>query len=206
MQAVIFDLDGVIVSTDHLHYEAWLKVSQEEGLVFNHDINSYLRGVSREASLDIILTHNNTTMNSSQKQDILTRKNNYYLESIQTLTPEDMLDGIPDVLSMLKDRKLKLAIGSSSKNAQHILKQIGLSDFFDSVCDGTMIINSKPDPEVFLLAANMLGVQPEDCVVIEDASSGVEAAVRANMIVYGVGEAVQHNDVNGSLFDFIVSL
>ena len=145
-------------------------------------------------------------MSASQKQDILTRKNKYYLESIQTLSPEDMLDGIPDVLSMLKDRKLKLAIGSSSKNAKHILQYLGLSDFFDAVCDGTMIINSKPDPEVFLLAANMLGVQPEDCVVIEDAASGVEAAVRANMKVYGVGEAVQHHDVDGSLFDFILSL
>jgi len=206
MKAVIFDLDGVIVSTDHLHYEAWLKVSQEEGLVFNHDINSFLRGVSREASLDIILKHNNKKMSTTQKQDILTRKNNDYLDSIHTLKPDDILDGIPDVLSMLKDRNLKLAIGSSSKNAQHILKQIGLSDFFDAVCDGNMILSSKPDPEVFLLAAKMLGVQPEDCVVIEDASSGVIAAKNANMKVYGVGEASQHPDVNGSLFDFIVSL
>lgn len=187
--AVIFDLDGVIVSTDDCHYQAWKKLADEQGINFDTEINQKLRGVSRMDSLSIILEKANRTYSREEKQALAERKNTYYRELIQQLTPEHILPGIRPLMERLKQQGIKLAIGSSSKNTPLILERLGIRDYFDAVADGNGIKKSKPDPEVFLLAAKRLGVSPAQCVVIEDADAGVEAALAAGMRVIGVGAA-----------------
>lgn len=181
IKAVIFDLDGVIVSTDDCHYRAWKKMADEEGIYFDRKINNRLRGVSRMASLDIVLEKADKEYSESEKQALAERKNNYYKELICELTPNDILPGAMETLEKLKKNGIKIAIGSSSKNTPIILKQIGLDNFFDAVSDGNNITNSKPDPEVFLKAAEMLKIAPEDCMIVEDADAGIEAGKRAGM-------------------------
>ena len=158
---VIFDLDGVIVSTDDCHYLAWKRMADEEGIPFDRKVNERLRGVSRMASLEIILEKATKTYTEEQKVEMATRKNGYYVELIQKLTAADMLPGAMDTLEMLKKRGVKIAIGSSSKNTPIILRQIGLSTYFDAVADGNQITHSKPNPEVFLLGAKLLGLDPK---------------------------------------------
>ncbi len=181
IKAVIFDLDGVIVSTDDCHYRAWKKMADEEGIYFDREINNRLRGVSRMASLDIVLERADKEYSESEKQALAERKNNYYKELICELTPNDILTGAMETLEKLKENGIKIAIGSSSKNTPIILKQIGLDNFFDAVSDGNNITHSKPDPEVFLKAAEMLKTAPEDCMIVEDADAGIEAGKRAGM-------------------------
>jgi beta-phosphoglucomutase len=206
MKAVIFDLDGVIVSTDHYHYLAWKHVADKEMITFNEYINDQLRGISRDQSLEIILKQSLKTYTKEEKEELLLLKNTYYLESIKSLTPDDLLEGIPELLGLLKDKGYKVAIGSSSKNAKTILSYIGLSDFFDAVSDGNNITKSKPDPEVFLKAADMLDLDPKDCVVVEDARVGIEAAKRANMKAYAIGDALNSDLKDGTLFDLVIQL
>ncbi len=193
IKAVIFDLDGVIVSTDEFHYQAWKKISDEEGIPFNHTINNRLRGVSRMESLDIILERAEKTYTPEEKQALAERKNDYYKKSLVELSPNDLLPGAKHTIEELKKRKVKIAIGSSSKNTPTILKQIGLADEFDAIADGNDITHSKPDPEVFLLAASKLGVPPEACLVVEDAEAGVQAAIAGGMNVAAVGDAGLHS-------------
>lgn len=193
IKAVIFDLDGVIVSTDEFHYEAWKKISDEEGIPFNHTINNRLRGVSRMESLDIILERAEREYSPEEKQELAERKNEYYKKSLVNLTPDDLLPGAKDTIDELKRRKVKIAIGSSSKNTPTILKQIGLADAFDAIADGNDITHSKPDPEVFLLAASRLDIKPEECLVVEDAEAGVQAAIAGGMNVAAVGDAGLHS-------------
>ena len=181
IKAVIFDLDGVIVSTDDCHYRAWKKMADEEGIYFDREINNRLRGVSRMTSLDIVLERADKEYSESEKLALAERKNNYYKELICELTPNDILPGAMETLEKLKENGIKIAIGSSSKNTPIILKQIGLDNFFDAVSDGTNITHSKPDPEVFLKAAEMLKIAPEDCMIVEDADAGIEAGKRAGM-------------------------
>ena len=181
IKAVIFDLDGVIVSTDDCHYRAWKKMADEEGIYFDREINNRLRGVSRMASLEIVLEKANREYSEKEKQEMAERKNNYYKELICELTPNDILTGVTEKLDELKENGIKIAIGSSSKNTPIILKQIGLERYFDAVSDGNNITHSKPDPEVFLKAAEMLGVAPENCMIVEDADAGIEAGKRAGM-------------------------
>ena len=181
IKAVIFDLDGVIVSTDDCHYRAWKKMADEEGIYFDREINNRLRGVSRMASLEIVLEKANREYSEKEKQEMAERKNNYYKELICELTPNDILPGAIETLEQLKENGIKIAIGSSSKNTPIILKQIGLDNYFDAVSDGNNITHSKPDPEVFLKAAEMLGIAPEDCMIVEDADAGIEAGKRADM-------------------------
>lgn len=192
IKAVIFDLDGVIVSTDDCHYRAWKQMAEEEGIYFDKKINDRLRGVSRAASLEIVLERSEKTYSEQEKQGLAERKNNYYKEMIKELTPSDILSGAKELLEELKTRGIKVAIGSSSKNAPMILKQIGLENYFDAVSDGNNIVNSKPNPEVFVKAAQMLGLAPGDCMVVEDADAGIEAAKAGGMIVAAVG-AAEHN-------------
>jgi beta-phosphoglucomutase len=189
LKAVIFDLDGVIVSTDECHYKAWKQMADEENIYFDKEINKRLRGVSRMESLSIILERSKKDYTLAENEELATRKNNYYRELIQQLTPNDILPGVMDVLSELKSNNIKIAIGSSSKNTSMILERIGLDTYFDAVADGTQISNSKPDPEVFLLAAEMLDISPANCLVVEDADAGVEAAIAGNMKVLGIGTA-----------------
>lgn len=189
MKAVIFDLDGVIVSTDHCHYKAWKKMCDEEGIYFDEAINNRLRGVSRSESLEIILEKATKEYTNDEKLEMMVRKNGYYLEYIQELTPSDILSGVMRNLEILKANGIKIAIGSSSKNTPTILKQIGLNEYFDAVSDGNNIKKSKPNPEVFLKAADMLGVDYKDCLVVEDADAGITAGRNAGMFTLAVNGA-----------------
>lgn len=189
---VIFDLDGVIVSTDNCHYLAWKKMADEEGIPFDRTINERLRGVSRMESLSIILEKATKDYTDAEKEAMAARKNGYYVELIGSLTPGDMLPGAMDTLRLLKEKGIRIAIGSSSRNTPIILRQIQLDNTFDAVADGNAITRSKPDPEVFLLAAKLLGLSPENCLVVEDADAGVEAALAGGMRVLGVGGAAQN--------------
>ena len=186
---VIFDLDGVIVSTDDCHYLAWKRMADEEGIPFDRKVNERLRGVSRMVSFEIILEKATKTYTEEQKVEMATRKNGYYVELIQQLTADAMLPGAMATLEMLKKRGVKIAIGSSSRNTPIILRQIGLDGYFDAVADGNQITHSKPDPEVFLLGAKLLNLDPKNCMVVEDADAGVEAALNGGMRVLGVGSA-----------------
>ncbi len=189
IRAVIFDLDGVIVSTDEFHYQGWQNLADEEGIYFDRKINERLRGVSRMDSLDILLEKSDKKYTDEQKVEMATRKNDYYRELLKNLSPKDLLPGAMDTMDELKKRDIKVAVGSSSKNTPTILEYIGLSDYFAAVSDGNQIKNSKPDPEVFLLAAEKMGMSPEECLVVEDAAAGVEAALNGNMKALGVGSA-----------------
>ena len=186
---VIFDLDGVIVSTDNCHYLAWKKMADEEGIPFDRTINERLRGVSRMESLEIILEKAEKAYTAEEKTELAARKNAYYVELIGSLTENDILPGALETINMLKARGIQVAIGSSSRNTPIILRQIGLSDAFDAVADGNAIKNSKPDPEVFLLAAKLLNLDPANCLVVEDADAGVQAALAGGMRALGVGSA-----------------
>ena len=189
VSAVIFDLDGVIVSTDEFHYQAWKQISDQEQIYFDREINEKLRGVSRMESLEIILSHSDKKYSENEKSLLAQRKNDIYRELLNKLSPNDILPGVINLLMSLLARNIKIAIGSSSKNTPFILDQIGLAANFDVIADGNSIKNSKPDPEVFLLAAKMLGVEPEECVVIEDAQAGIDAAKAAGMKAVGIGSA-----------------
>ncbi|MDD6483649.1 MAG: beta-phosphoglucomutase [Clostridiales bacterium] len=189
MKAVIFDLDGVIVSTDDCHFKAWKKMADEEGIYFDREINNRLRGVSRMESLEIVLEKSEREYSEEEKLQLAERKNDYYKQLITELTPDDILPGVKDRLEELKKNGIKIAIGSSSKNTPIILKQIGLDGYFDAVSDGNNITNSKPDPEVFVKAGQMLGIDSENCMIVEDADAGIEAGKRAGMRTLAVQNA-----------------
>ena len=184
--AIIFDLDGVICSTDRYHYLAWKALTDRMGILFNEEVNRQLRGVSRMDSLEIILGERGADYSEEQKLALATEKNEIYKGYLSSMTPGDLSKEVRMTLHTLRQRGYLLAIGSSSKNTRQILKQLGLADFFDAVADGTMITKSKPDPEVFLLAASMLGVSPENAIVIEDAESGVRAAKAGRFRAIGI--------------------
>ena len=180
-KAVIFDLDGVICFTDKFHYQAWKALADRLGIYFDEKINDRLRGVSRMASLDIILERSDTKYTQDEKEAFATEKNNTYRELLKNMNSGDLTDEVKNTLVELRRRGYKLSIGSYSKNTQFILGQIGLGDFFDAIADGTDITHSKPDPEVFLISAKKIGIDPADCAVVEDAKSGIEAAKAAGM-------------------------
>ena len=202
IKAFIFDLDGVIVSTDEYHFRAWKQVADEETIYFDELINERLRGVSRMESLDIVLERAQKEYSQDEKAALAERKNEYYKEYIKGLTCSDILPGVLNLLEELKKRGVKTAIGTSSKNSSLILEKIELNHHFDAVADGNGIKNSKPDPEVFLLAAKKLGLKPEECLVIEDADAGVEAAIAGNMKVLGVGSAYDNPKADYTCNDF----
>ena len=184
--AIIFDLDGVICSTDRYHYLAWKALADRLGIPFDEQANGQLRGVSRMESLEIVLGEHSADYSEEQKEALATEKNEIYKSYLSSMTPGDLPKEVRMTLHTLRQRGYLLAIGSSSKNTQQILKQLGLGDFFDAIADGTMITKSKPDPEVFLLAASMLGVSLENAIVIEDAESGVRAAKAGRFRAIGI--------------------
>lgn len=199
IKAAIFDLDGVIVSTDEYHYQAWKSISDKENIYFDRSINNRLRGVSRAESLEIVLEKANREYTQAEKEVLLEEKNNIYKELLKNLSSSDILPGVNEVLDYFKSNNIKVAIGSSSKNTSLILQKIGLLNSFDAIVDGTMIKRSKPDPEVFILAADKLNVLPEECIVVEDAKAGVEAALAGNMKVAAIGDAIKCNKANFNL-------
>ena len=189
-QAIIFDLDGVICFTDEYHYRAWKAMADDMGIPFDRTVNNRLRGVSRMASLDIILEkYTGPALSQAEKEKLAQRKNDIYRESLKEMSPADLSAEVKETLEGLRALGLKLAIGSSSKNTPFILGQIGLKDFFDAVSDGNNITRSKPDPEVFVKAAQMLGIAPEACLVVEDAVSGAQAGHAGGMKVACLGDA-----------------
>ncbi len=189
IRAVIFDLDGVIVHTDKLHYLAWKHVADEEGIYFDETINHQLRGVSRMASFEIILERATRTYSLEEKNILITSKNNYYLELLKNLTPHNVESGIIALLDALTANNIALAIGSSSQNARFILEKLNLTHYFVAISDGIGLINPKPHPEVFLKAAEMLNVLPAECLVIEDAKAGIDAALNGGFVAVGIGDA-----------------
>ena len=188
-KGIIFDLDGVICHTDKYHYQAWKKLADKLGIYFDEKINNRLRGVSRMESLEIILEKSDKTYDEQEKIRFAEEKNSLYKELLQKMTPEDLSQEVKTTLEQLKEKGFKLAIGSSSKNAKFILERIGLSEFFDAVSDGNNITQSKRRPEVFLKAAEYLGLEPGACLVVEDAEAGLQAAVNGGMDCAGIGDA-----------------
>ncbi len=199
-KAFIFDLDGVIVFTDKFHYQAWKKMADGMGIYFDETINNRLRGVSRMDSLEIILErYEGEPLSRSEKEALAEEKNASYRELLATMTPADVTDEVRAALKELRDRGYKLAIGSSSKNARFILEKVELLDAFDAISDGNNITNSKPDPEVFLKAAEYLGEKPEECIVVEDAYAGVDAAKAGGMRAAAIGDAASYEKADYKL-------
>ncbi len=188
-EAVIFDLDGVICFTDHYHYLAWKTMADSIGAYFDETINNRLRGVSRMASLDIILERSQQVFSPAEKEALAEQKNECYKQLLNQMSPADLSEEVRSTLTALRELGLKLAIGSSSKNAPFILRQLGLGDFFDAISDGNNITHSKPDPEVFQKAAQMLALPPEKCLVVEDAVAGAQAAHAGHMDAACLGDA-----------------
>lgn len=195
-KGIIFDLDGVVVSTDNCHYEAWKKLADEEGIYFDRKINERLRGVSRMESLEIILERAEKEYSEEEKVEMATRKNRYYVERVKSIDGSAILCGAVEFIKLAKCNGISVAIGSSSKNTKLILEQTGIADLFDAVADGNDIQNSKPAPDVFLKASERLGISPSECLVVEDADAGVEAALNAEMDVLAVGYAKTNKKAN----------
>lgn len=188
-QGVIFDLDGVICFTDKYHYQAWKQVADDIGVYFDEQINNRLRGVSRMESLDIILEKSSRAYTAEEKEELARRKNDLYRSLLSNMSPADLTQEVRQTLEALRAAGLMLAIGSSSKNTRYILERLGLKDFFDAVSDGTNIQRSKPDPQVFTMAADFLGLPPSKCLVVEDAEAGIRAASAGGFDSAGLGEA-----------------
>ncbi|MBZ4683453.1 MAG: beta-phosphoglucomutase [Fusobacteriaceae bacterium] len=189
IQLFIFDLDGVITDTAEYHYLAWKELCDDKGLLFDREVNERLRGVSRIDSIKIIMEHN-------KKDDIpettlvewATEKNERYKQLIQKVTPNDLLEGITDIFNKLKEKNIKIALGSASKNAKAVIKNLGIEEIFDFIGDGYSVDRSKPAPDLFLYVAKNLNISPEKCVVIEDAVAGIEAAKSAGMLGVAIGK------------------
>ena len=201
-KAVIFDLDGVICHTDMYHYQAWKQIADELGIYFDEEINNRLRGVSRMESFEIILERYEGTMSLEDKVVYTTRKNEAYKELLKNMSPADLSPEVKETLDGLRAKGLKLAIGSSSKNAGFILERLGLDGYFDAVSDGNNIRRSKPDPEVFVKAAQLVGEASGDCLVVEDAKAGLEAAIGGGMDCAAMGDAVASGLATYDLTEF----
>ncbi len=203
MKGVIFDLDGVLLSTDRLHYEAWKKIADKLKVPFDRSVNDRLRGVSREASLEIVLEKYDGRLSKAEKEDLCNEKNEYYKELLHTLSYETINPKVRETLSFLKEKGYRLAVGSSSKNTKTILQRTGLENYFDAVSDGNNIKKSKPDPEVFLKAAEYLFLKPEECFVVEDAEAGIDAAVSGGFRTIGIGPAAGYSKTEYPIKDIV---
>lgn len=203
MKSFIFDLDGVIVFTDNLHYKAWKQMADDMNIYFDEEINNRLRGVSRADSLEIILEkYNGVPLSQEKKNELMEKKNNTYRKLLETMTPDDVTDEVRNTLAELRKRGCKLAIGSSSKNARFILERVKLTDAFDEISDGNNITKSKPDPEVFVKAGEYLKDVLENCIVVEDAYAGIDAAKAAGMTAVGIGDASAYEKADYKIKSF----
>lgn len=188
IKGVIFDLDGVLVSTDEYHYQAWKRLAEELGITgFNREDNRRQRGVSRMESLEVVLEKSDKTYSDEEKLEMAERKNDYYKESLAQLNPDSLLKGAKATLQLLHQKGILTAIGSASKNTPEILERTEIVPDIDKVSCGLDVTKSKPDPEVFLVAAKKLGLDPTECLVVEDSAAGIEAAKRGGMKSLGVG-------------------
>jgi beta-phosphoglucomutase len=189
MTGLIFDLDGVLVDTARYHYKAWKRLAEQYDVDFDEERNELLKGVSRVESLNKILEWGGKSLPEKEFHAAMERKNNWYLEFIDSMSPDEVLPGVNDFLEHGKAKGFKIALGSASKNAPRILEKVRLTPLFDSIVDGNRTSRSKPDPEVFLLGAKDLSLNPEECIVFEDAQAGVQAAKAGGMMAIGVGSA-----------------
>ncbi len=212
-KAIIFDLDGVIVDTAKYHYLAWKNLANDLGFDFTEEQNEQLKGVSRVKSLEILLKIGNIELSEIKKQELLTEKNEEYLEYVNTMTVDEILPGIQLILTFLDDNNIKYALGSASKNAPLILEKVGLFNKFTAIVDGNDVTKAKPNPEVFLIAAKKLNKNPNDCIVIEDALAGIQAANIAKMTSVAIGDKkILHeadfilNSTNELTIDFVKKL
>lgn len=187
-KGIIFDLDGVIVDTAKFHFIAWRRMANTLGFDISLEQNEKLKGVSRVHSLQQILQWGDKEVTEEEFEELMVGKNEDYLELISSMSPEDLLPGVGKVLDYLSDNQIPFALGSASKNARPILKGLKIHDRFTAIVDGTDVSKAKPDPEVFLIAAEKLGLSPEDCIVFEDAVAGVQAAKAAGMLSIGIGD------------------
>lgn len=204
IKAVIFDLDGVLVTTDELHFVAWKRLAEELNITgFTRADNVRQRGVSRMASLEVVLEKTDKEFSEEEKLALAERKNAMYVKSLESLDKSAVLDGVFDFITYLKQKGMKLAVGSASRNTPMILEKTGLRKYFDAVSCGLDTQKSKPNPEVFLIVADKLGIEPSKCVVIEDSDAGIEAAKAGGMYAVALGEA-EHNskaDISVSSLD-----
>lgn len=200
IKAVIFDLDGVLVTTDELHFAAWKHLAEELGISgFTKADNARQRGVSRMASLEVVLEKTDRKFSDEEKLTLAERKNDMYVKSLESLDKSAVLDGAFDFIAYLRSSGIKTAVGSASKNTPLILEKTDLADKFDAVSCGLDTQKSKPDPEVFLIAAQKIGIAPSECVVIEDSDAGIEAAKAGGMYVVAVGEAENNSKADISV-------
>ncbi|EOH92112.1 beta-phosphoglucomutase [Enterococcus villorum] len=190
-KGVLFDLDGVITDTAEFHYRAWKKLGQEIGVTIDRTFNEHLKGISREDSLQLLLSYGNKEQDFSKKQfqELAKRKNDYYLEMIQTITPEDVFPGILSLLKELKTADIKISLASASKNGPFLLSKMALTPYFDAIADPTKVKMGKPAPDIFLLAAKEIGLTPHECIGIEDAKAGIKAIITSGAFPIGVGRA-----------------
>ncbi|MBE7044978.1 MAG: beta-phosphoglucomutase [Ruminococcaceae bacterium] len=202
IKAVIFDLDGVLVTTDDLHFEAWKKLGAEIGIHnFTKEDNVRQRGIGRMESLEILLEKTDTVYSEEEKIALAEKKNNYYKASLESLSQKDVLPGALEFLAFLKEHSYPTALGSASKNAPLILEKTGLFDKIDAIACGLDVTRSKPDPQVFLVAADKLGVAYENCLVVEDSDAGIEAAKKGGMYALAVGAVKNNPDADFSADD-----
>jgi beta-phosphoglucomutase len=185
--ACIFDLDGVVVDTAKYHFLAWKRLADQLEIKFTEKDNERLKGVSRMDSLDIILEIGGRNLSQQLKEKYASQKNDWYIDYIDNMTPDEILPGCQQFILELKNAGIRVAIGSASKNTPMILERVGLKYLFDAIVDGNIVTKAKPDPEVFIKAAEMVSVKPENCFVFEDAIAGVHAALNAGMLCIGVG-------------------
>lgn len=198
-KGIIFDLDGVIVDTAKYHFLAWQKLANRMGFDISIEQNEQLKGVSRARSLQNILTWGNKTVSTTEFDRLMASKNEEYLASISHMSESDLLPGVEPILEYLKEEHIPFALGSASKNSRIILKSLNIHDWFTCIVDGNDVTKAKPDPEVFLIAADKLNIKPEDCIVFEDAVAGIEAAKAARMTTVGIGD---HNILKEAEYNF----
>jgi len=202
VKGFIFDLDGVIVDTAKYHFLAWQKIAKHLDIEFTHEDNEKLKGVSRVRSLDIILELGEIRASQEDKNKWLVQKNEDYLSYLVDMDESELLAGVLPILKFLKEQNQPIALGSASKNARPILEKTGILDYFDAVVDGNDVSNAKPDPEVFLIAAKLLNIKPEDCIVFEDSVAGVQAANIGGMLSVGIGEKSTLHEAKYNFRDF----
>lgn len=187
IKAIIFDLDGVITDTAEYHYLAWKQLAESLGISFDREFNEKLKGIGRMESLELILDHSNQTYTQEEKEQMAARKNEYYRSLIQQITPDDLLPGVLNFIKDVKREGILTGLASASKNASFVIKQLGVDDLLDTVVDAAKVKKGKPDPEIFLTAARQLGIDPVNCVGVEDARAGIQAIKSAGMFAIGIG-------------------